>query len=270
MADQQINLVIDIGNTRIKAGLIEKNELVHFFVFETRPNEPVSKEYRHSFHQSFEQATEALLAADLFEKYSINRCIVTSVVDEMGSLINTLKEKAKTLVFTSETPTPLVNLYQSVNTLGSDRLAAAVGGNFLFPNKNVLVIDAGTCIKYNFVNDNNEFIGGAISPGLQMRFNALNTFTSRLPLLAVDENFDTLIGSNTNDSILSGVEIGTITEIEGVIERYKQFNPDLNIVLTGGDAYFFEKRLKSPIFTDSFLILKGLNVILNYNLMSFS
>ena len=246
LADQQFNLIIDIGNTRVKAGLFEQNELKNSFVFET---------------------TGTLLASDLFKKHLIKQCIVASVVDKMDSFIMLLKEKTKTLVFTSDTPTPLINLYQSAHSLGSDRLAAAVGGNFLFPGKNVLIIDAGTCIKYNFVSSNNEFVGGAISPGLQMRFKALNTFTSRLPLLDKDENFDTLIGTTTNESILSGVETGIIAETEGLMEKYKQLYPDINIVFTGGDINFFEKRLKSRIFTDSFLILKGLNRILEHNLI---
>lgn len=240
-----MNLIIDIGNTRIKAALFENAELKHFFVYES---------------------TNALIEAGLFESYPIKNCIVASVVASVEPFIDQLKEKAQTLVFTSQMPLPLINLYQSANTLGSDRLAAAVGGASLFPGKNVVVIDAGTCLKYNFINSNNEFIGGAISPGLKMRFKALNTFTSKLPLLDVNEKFDSLIGTTTTESILSGVEIGTIAEVAGLIDSYKQLFPDINVVLTGGDANFFEKRLKRRIFTDSFLILKGLNCILDHNL----
>lgn len=225
--------------------MFENAELKHFFVYES---------------------TNALIEAGLFESYPIKNCIVASVVASVEPFIDQLKEKAQTLVFTSQMPLPLINLYQSANTLGSDRLAAAVGGASLFPGKNVVVIDAGTCLKYNFINSNNEFIGGAISPGLKMRFKALNTFTSKLPLLDVNEKFDSLIGTTTTESILSGVEIGTIAEVEGLIDSYKQLFPDINVVLTGGDANFFEKRLKRRIFTDSFLILKGLNCILDHNL----
>ena len=169
-------------------------------------------------------------------------------------------------MFTGKTPTPVKNLYKSANTLGSDRLASAVGGNFLFPNKNVLVIDAGTCIKYNFINNKNEYIGGAISPGLQMRFKALHTFTARLPLLDIDENYDAIIGTTTNESILSGVEMGAVAEMQSFVDQYKQQYSDVVCLLTGGDANFFEKRLKKPIFADQFLILKGLNIILENNL----
>ena len=240
-----MNLIIDIGNTRIKAALFEKGELKNSFIFES---------------------TNALIAAHLFDTYPIWQCIVATVVDKVRPFIDQLKAKVPTLVFTSEMPLPIINSYLSASTLGSDRLAAAVGGAFLFPNKNVLVIDAGTCIKYNFVNTNNQFIGGAISPGLKMRFKALHAFTSRLPLVEQNESFDTLIGTNTNDSILSGVETGTIAETEGFIDRYTALYPGINVVLTGGDANFFEKRLKRRIFTDSFLILKGLNCILEHSL----
>ena len=156
-------------------------------------------------------------------------------------------------------------MYKSTSTLGSDRLAAAVGGNFMFPNKNVLIIDAGTCIKYNFVSKNNEYLGGGISPGLRMRFKSLPAFTSRLPLIEMEEDFDNLIGTDTRESILSGVELGAIAEVDGIIERYKSIYEDLTVVFTGGDFNFFVKRLKNSIFADQFLILRGLNVILDYN-----
>lgn len=240
-----MQLVIDIGNTRVKAALFEQNNLLHSFVFNT---------------------TDELLNANIIRQYKAENCILSSVVDGMETVIENLKKQLPVLVYTIQTSTPLNNCYESPFTLGSDRLAASVAGNFLFRNKNVLVIDAGTCIKYNFINSNNEYIGGAISPGLQMRFRSLNTFTSRLPLIEMDENFDTLIARNSKDSILSGVELGAVAEINSFIEQYKMLYPDINVVLTGGDVNFFEKRLKKPIFADSYLILKGLNIILEHNL----
>ncbi|MES2593414.1 MAG: type III pantothenate kinase [Bacteroidota bacterium] len=247
-----MNLIIDIGNTRIKAGLFEQNEMKHSFVFD-----PVNPD---------QDATQALMASDLFDNYTIKHVIVASVVSNISLLINYLQKKTSTLVFSAETATPLFNLYKSAGTLGSDRLAAAVGAHSLFPESDLLVIDAGTCIKYNFINSKAEYLGGAISPGLKMRFKALHTFTSRLPLVEADEQFDTLIGTTTTESVLSGVEKGAAAEIDGFIEQYQVLYPAIKIVLTGGDANFFEKRLKNTIFTDSFLILKGLNSILNYNL----
>jgi type III pantothenate kinase len=238
-----MQLVIDIGNTRVKAALFEKDELIHNFVF---------------------KSIDDFLSYDISQKYNIQNCILSSVIDGLEVFIEKLTEQFPVLVYTIHTPTPLSNCYESPYTLGSDRLAASVAANYLFLNKNVLVIDAGTCIKYNFVNNNNEFIGGAISPGLQMRFKAINTFTARLPLLEVDENFNTLIATNSKNNILSGVELGAVAEINSFIEQYKVLYPDIKVILTGGDVNFFEKRLKNPIFVDSHLILKGLNRILNY------
>lgn len=240
-----MQLVIDVGNTRVKAAIFENKVLKHFFVFDS---------------------TDGLLLSGVFDNYDLKRCILASVVNEIEPFIALLKQKVKVLLFTADIPTPLTNLYQTAHSLGSDRLAGAVGGNLLYPNKNVLVIDCGTCIKYNFVTNNNEYIGGAISPGLQMRLKAMHTFTSRLPLLAVDHSFDRFIATNSTDSILSGALMGAAAEIDGFIEQYKILYPDINVVLTGGDVNFFEKRLKNSIFADQNLILKGLNEILDYNL----
>lgn len=248
-----MNLIIDIGNTRVKAGLFKENELKHSFI------------YNHSVKE--ENIVYELINKEIFSKYTVVNCILASVVDPVDLFINQLNRHVPTLLFSSTTPTPLNNNYNSAATLGSDRLAAATGGHTLFPGKNILVIDIGTCIKYNFVTQNN-YVGGGISPGLRMRFKALHTFTSRLPLIDPDENFETLVGTTTEESIISGAQLGAVAEINGFIERYKALFPDVHVILTGGDANFFEKRLKKPIFTDSFLILKGLNAILKYNLSS--
>ena len=240
-----MQLVIDIGNTRIKAALFEGLELKHFFVYDS---------------------TTELLASGILEKYAVSNCILASVVNEIEPFLEMLRWKVKLLLFNADTPVPIKNLYKSAHTLGSDRLAGAVGGNNFSPNSNVLVIDAGTCIKYNFITKNNEYLGGGISPGLQMRFKAMHTFTSRLPLLEVDEKSDVLIGKDSNESIVSGAQKGAVAEVDGIIEEYKSQYPDIKVVLTGGDVNFFEKRLKNSIFADQNLILKGLNVILEYNL----
>lgn len=240
-----MQLVIDIGNTRIKAALFEGNDLKHFFVYDS---------------------TTELLASGILEKYPIKHCILASVVNDIEPFLEKLRWKVTVLLFNADTPTPIKNLYKSAHTLGSDRLAGAVGGNNFSPNSNVLVIDAGTCIKYNFITKNNEYLGGAISPGLQMRFKAMHTFTSRLPLLEVDEKTDILIGTTSNESIISGAQKGAVVEVDGIIEEYKSQYPDIKVVLTGGDVNFFAKRLKNSIFADQNLILKGLNVILDYNL----
>src|SRR3954468_17657438 len=144
-----MNLIIDIGNTRVKAAVFENQELKEFLVFKNQ---------------------EELLKSSLFSSYVISQCILGSVVNETEAFVEVLKTKTNVLLFTSETHTPVKNLYKTAHSLGSDRLAAAVGGNSSFPNKNILIIDAGTCIKYNLVTAQNEYIGGAISPGLTMRF----------------------------------------------------------------------------------------------------
>lgn len=249
-----MNLVIDIGNTRVKAGLFEGPELKHSFVLDR--------------YTPSENGTIAQIESIILSGHKVKNCIVATVVDPIDDFVELLRKKLPTLLFTSKTPVPLENKYSSAATLGSDRLAAAVGGYILFPGKNILVIDTGTCIKYNFVSKENKYLGGGISPGLNMRFKALHTFTSRLPLLDADNTFNAITGSTTAESIQSGAGGGAVLEINGFIEQYRGLYPDICIVLTGGDANFFEKRLKKPIFTDSFLILKGLNAILDYNLSS--
>lgn len=243
-----MQLVIDIGNTRVKAAVFEEKELRHF--------------------QVFPSLDESIISA-LTAEFNIRGCIICSVVNEIEAFIEETELKLPVLLFNAQTPVPIKNLYRSANTLGSDRLAAAVGGNLLAPSQDVLVIDAGTCIKYNFVNASGEYLGGAISPGLQMRFNALNHYTARLPLLKTSEDYSELIGTTSEESIYSGVELGALAEVGGIIDQYSQRFNNIKIFLTGGDADFFAKRLKKPIFADQFLILKGLNEILEHNKLQY-
>jgi type III pantothenate kinase len=240
-----MQLVIDIGNTRIKAAVFEKDELIERFTFDR---------------------ADELLKKDLGKRFQLRHCIIGSVVDNIFLIRDELEKQMPVLIFNADTPTPVKNLYRSAHTLGSDRLAGAVGGNALAPAQDILVIDAGTCIKYNFVNSKNEYLGGAISPGLSMRFNAMHTFTDRLPLLSADDNFTGLIGGTSAESILSGAQNGAVYEMDGFIDQYSsQFN-NLKVFLTGGDTEFFAKRLKNRIFADQNLILRGLNRILVHNL----
>jgi type III pantothenate kinase len=239
-----LNLVIDIGNTRVKAALFKENLLLELKIYNS-----VSE-----------------LISDLNFIRKGKNAIIGSVVDDLDLFYSALNSLIPTSVFTSQTKTPLTNLYYSVNTLGSDRLLAAIGAYTLYPNTDILVIDAGTCIKYNFTNSKNEYLGGGISPGIQMKFKALEHFTSKLPLVELDTNFNDLIGTNTQNSILSGVLNGSVAEIEGIINEYKILYPNIICVLTGGDSEFLAKRLKNSIFTHQNLVLIGLNDILNYNL----
>lgn len=234
-----MNLAVDIGNTLVKTGVFKGKELIGTKTFDT--------------------------VAELLKNKGILKditCItVSSVTDEHEDLIMHFKAIPVHL-FTKKTIIPLVNKYQSPDTLGADRILASLGAFTLFPNRNVLTIDAGTCIKYNFVNTANEFIGGAISPGLSMRLKAMNHFTSKLPVQEPDLNYDKLTGTNTEESLLSGAMIGSVCEVESFILRYKEVYNDLEIVITGGDAPYLCKQLKNRFFADAHLVLKGLNSII--------
>jgi len=238
-----MNLTIDLGNTRVKAALFKERELLELKVYPSLKDLSIDKAF-------YCQA---------------NHCMVASVVDSIESISDVLKGITGVENYSVKKPSPLKNLYKNPDTLGTDRFAASVGAFSLYPNKNVLVIDAGTCLKFNFTNEKNEFLGGAISPGLQMRFKALQHFTDKLPLVEFDENYNKLIGQTTNESILSGVMNGILQETDGIIIEYKRAYPDLTIVVTGGDAGFFAKHLKNRIFTHPNLVLIGLNETLIYN-----
>lgn len=239
-----MNLIVDIGNTRVKTALFKGSNLLEYRVYDS--------------------ANAALLDKNFISQ--AKNAIIGSVVDDKGEFYNAIKAIVPTIVFSSETKIPLINLYKSASTLGSDRLAASIGAYYLHPNSNVLVIDAGTCIKYNFTNSKNEYLGGAISPGLKMKLKALETFTSKLPLVDIDFSFNELIGNNTQNSILSGVLNGSVAEIDGIITNYKNQFSDIICILTGGDSEYLAKRLKNAIFAHQNLVLKGLNDILNYNI----
>jgi type III pantothenate kinase len=236
--------VIDIGNTRVKAAVFQDDEIV----------------CRESF-----DSQEALISSGIKDRYQITDSILGTVVDDYKKIATWL-ESSNLFVFSSQTPVPLKNLYRSAHSLGSDRLAAAVGGWSLAPGTEILVIDAGTCIKYNFVNSSGEYLGGAISPGLKMRFRAMHTFTDRLPLLSADEKYNQLIGTTSAESIIAGAQDGAAHEIDGFISEYRNSWPGLKVFLTGGDTEFFAGRLKNPIFADQNLILRGLHRILVHNL----
>ena len=239
-----MNLTVDIGNTKIKYAIFSEKEIVEFQILEKVGKADFAK---------------------ITKDFPIKRTIVSSVLKHAPEFLNYLKERTNFFEYTAETPTPLKNLYATINTLGSDRLTAAVGAWVENKNEDLLVIDFGTCIKYNFISAKAEFLGGGISPGLLMRFKSLNQFTDRLPIVDFEEDYEKLIGSSTRESILSGVIIGLVAEVDGIINKYKEQYPELKCVITGGDARFFEKRLKNSIFVDQFLVLKGLNEILNFN-----
>ena len=199
------------------------------------------------------------------EHAGIENGIISITGKSDPDLLNFISKQLGVFIILDEnTSLPIENLYQTKETLGKDRIAAAVGANHLFPETNLLVIDAGTALTYEFINAKAQYLGGCISPGLIMRFKALNAFTDKLPLLAPSEDFN-IPATNTTEAIQSGIQSGIIKEIEGTIIEYKEQYSDLKVVLTGGDILFFEKKLKSSIFVDSNLVLKGLNRILEFN-----
>jgi type III pantothenate kinase len=176
-----------------------------------------------------------------FDKYTFHKIMIATVVDIPAESMSLIEEKGACTFFTSTTNTPLRNMYSSISTLGS-------------------------CLKYNYTDKLGNYLGGGISPGLSMRLRAMHEYTNRLPLVNFDEHYSDLIGNNTQSSIKMGAQLGMLAEVKGIIELYKQFDASVNIVFTGGDAPYLQKGLKSDIFVDPHLILKGLNSILNYHI----
>lgn len=162
------------------------------------------------------------------------------------------------------TSVPFINRYQTPETLGVDRIALMASAVSQYPNKNCLVIDAGSCVTYDFINADREYYGGTISLGLQMRYKSLHQFTAQLPLLRPKHN-DSFVGGNTNEAIHAGVCLALITEIEGVIQFFSNKYTNLVVILTGGDADFLSKRLKNSIFVLPNFLIEGLSHILDYN-----
>jgi type III pantothenate kinase len=241
-----VKLVLDLGNTLSKAAVFSGNKMLF-----SRNYEKLSADDLNSILSNFPQVKKSLLC---------------SVIDHPEELQKILEDKTRFTLLNEKTPLPIKNLYLQPKTLGKDRLANAVGGNSIYPGENVLVLDAGTCIKYDLVNSDNEYLGGAIAPGLNMRYKALNDYTAKLPLLKLSEN-EVLIGRTTDESLTSGVQNGAVSEADGMIKSFLAKYPDLKIVLTGGDMLFFKERLseKNSIFADPFLLMKGLNTILDHN-----
>lgn len=205
------------------------------------------------------------VVSTLFDKYTLTRGIFSTVIDTDDELIAYLKSKLEHFVFLDETvPLPITVQYRTPQTLGRDRLAAAVGANFLQPGKDLLVIDAGTAITYEWIEASGTFMGGNISPGMTTRFKALNYYTKKLPLVAEQVDIP-LIGTDTETAIQAGVVNGIVYEMDGYIEMLRLKYPNLLVFLTGGHSFYFERRLKNSIFADINLVLTGLNRILEYN-----
>jgi type III pantothenate kinase len=238
-----MNLAIDIGNNQTKIGIFDADRI---------------KQYQNYAPLTLQDVKE------LFETYPIKYSIIADVAFYEPYIDDFLKKNSHFIKLTHETPVPFLNKYLTPETLGKDRIAIAAAAVDLFPHQHVLTIDAGTCITYDFVNDQKEYLGGSISPGVSMRFKALHHFTAQLPLLK-KQNIHYLIGKDTDQSILSGVINGLTGELNYVIDQYRKMYPELTVLLTGGDAPFFETRVNYQIFAIPNLVLRGLNKILCYN-----
>lgn len=237
-------LVLDFGNTLRKVAVFKNFELIEF----------------KSTSGDVIQIIEELRG--LYPE--MKSAILSSVVKIDLHLMSYLKINFKFLYFDHQISVPIKNAYETPETLGRDRLAAAVGAFMQFPKENVLVIDAGSSITYELISSEGEYLGGAISLGVQMRARALNHFTDQLPLVKVPLTLS-IIGKSTETCLQSGVLNGAVAEMNGMIESFSQIYQPLRIILTGGDAYYFEKRLNYNIFASENLVLTGLNYILNYN-----
>jgi type III pantothenate kinase len=235
------NLAIDMGNTRIKAGVFSDHRLLKV--------QDVPK-----------LADLAVIAA----KEDVDQVIVCSVVSGLD-YFESETGLEQVIKLTPSLGLPIRNQYQTPFTLGMDRLAAAAGAHSLYPATDCLVIDVGTTNTYDFLSREGDFLGGAISPGMNLRFKVLNQNTHQLPHLMASENSVPLTGSNTEGSVQSGVINGISAEIEGIIRRYTEKFPNLKVVMCGGDAPFFESKVKAPIFVTPHLVLIGLNSILMYH-----
>lgn len=200
----------------------------------------------------------------LFSQYPVKAAILSSVGDEAAPLEEFLKARVPTYRLTSDLQLPVTLCYATPASLGADRIASAAGAHALFPDCNVLVVQAGTCLVTDLVTAAGQYLGGTIAPGLRMRLRALPQFTAHLPLLD-PEPVDYLVGNSTTQSILSGVVNGYVCEIQGMISRYETQYPGLKVVLSGGDAPLLESSLKNSIFAAQNLVLLGLYEILHFN-----
>lgn len=240
-----MNLIIDAGNTALKLAVFDKENIV--------------------FDENVPSGFLAEKINSIFQLYpKISWAIVSSVSDIDDKLIEMLTTLCKVHVLSHKSKIPFKNLYATSKTLGVDRIALASSAFYYNSNGNSLIIDAGTCITYDIINKYGKYLGGAISPGISMRYKAMHKQTSKLPLLQKKGPLD-FIGDSTEASMHSGVVNGTCIEIDGIIEQYSSRFSDLTVILTGGDAQFLSNRLKNTIFADSKFLLCGLNHLLEYN-----
>ena len=200
----------------------------------------------------------------LFQEYTIQGAIISSVVNRNEAIENWLKEHTFFIQLNYKTPIPIQNDYKTPQTLGNDRLAAAVGAFALYPNENCLIIDAGTCMTYEFIDAKGSYKGGTISPGMTMRFQSMHEFTAKLPLIE-KQRLESFIGFNTETSMRTGAQLGLCLEIEGFYRLYQRQFGQVLLILTGGDAEIIAQHLEEKAIINREIVLIGLNKILDYN-----
>ena len=240
-----MNLIIDIGNTSTKLAVFQRDKVL--------------------IAKTVEGFSLVIEVENLLKQFNeIKRGFVSSVGFLSEDELKTLEKRLPMTVLNSTLKLPFKIHYKTPNSLGADRLALMAAAATQYSGKNVLVIDAGSCITYDFIDSKKNYLGGAIAPGIQMRYKSLGDFTSSLPTLQkiVPKNS---IGNSTHDSIHSGVINGVLYEIEGTVNEYQNKYPDLTVILTGGDADFLCKQLKISIFADADFLMEGLNFLLEFN-----
>jgi type III pantothenate kinase len=244
-----LNLVIDIGNTFTKLATFNNREMIGI----VQTND-LSVEYLDNF----------------LDGNAVDNTIISSVNTEINSFEGLLKSRTNYFRFTGSSSSNVINHYKTPHTLGLDRYAAVIAAEYLFPKQSCLVIDAGSCITYDFKDKERNYLGGSITPGIQMRFKAMSSFTGRLPLVEPDKEVNLDYGNDTNSALISGVQKGVVYEATGFINSFHLKWPNLKVILCGGDVNFFDTQLKNSIFahtlkTEPHLVLIGLNEVIYYN-----
>lgn len=238
-----ITICLDFGNTRLKTAIFQNDVLKEVIILNGQPDEHLKQ---------------------LLNTYAPQHSVLSSVIEHDSRVEEVLASNTKFHKLTNTSKLPFTIPVGRPETMGADRLAIAAASVFLFPQKNNLSIGLGSCITFNFINQDNELLGGSISPGMEMRFKAMNHFTARLPLVEATWNVP-LIGYDTKTNLQSGVVLGMAAEIDGIIDLYAKKYGNFNVLLTGGDIGIFEPHLKNKIFADPDLIFKGLYAISNHN-----
>jgi type III pantothenate kinase len=236
-------LCFDFGNTRMKCAVFLDGEFIRERVLADDKEETIRA---------------------LIDEFHPDSSILSSVIDHNPKLEELLRRETKFHKLDHQSRVPVTTPVGKPETIGADRLALVVAAVTLFPGMNNLVIGLGSAVTYNYVNKYREFIGGGISPGMEMRFRSLQAFTAKLPLVKADWNFP-LAGYDTRTNILSGVILGMAKEVDGIIEAYEEKYDNFNVLLSGGDSVYFTRHLKKKIFADPYLIYKGLYAISAFN-----